>query len=249
MKRNVWLHLELASSAFTMSDSHARSDFTEALARTPDVLGVTEVGDRWPLFRDTAELHGYIPVPSGTDVAIAVRAVHSVRRVGVVPSVPGEKGPAAQGGHGPRPVLSVSLVPFGTDERVTVCLAHWVTHAADNGRQQVALTDDLATTVAVQARGTRLGFWMGDTNSPDTPHDRNPVDKALRRGDLTSCWDELGKYPATHGRDTIDVIGSYDPDLRVVCKAVRRWPAGNSDHRPVSAWYAISPTRKPSPTG
>jgi endonuclease/exonuclease/phosphatase (EEP) superfamily protein YafD len=140
-------------------------------------------------------------------------------------------------------VLWVTFAPALFREHVTVACGHWVTRRADTGHQQQQLTDDLAQLIARKAQGHRLGFWMGDTNNPDGPRDRSAVDASLRKGDLTSCWDELGQYPATEGTATLDVIGSYDPDRRVKCERARRWAGQHSDHRPVSAWYRISPSR------
>jgi hypothetical protein len=65
------------------------------------------------------------------------------------------------------------------------------------------------------------------------------VDLALRKGELTSCWDELGRYPDTAGRLTLDVVGSFDPDSRVSCLRARRWHKLASDHVAVSAWYQV----------
>lgn len=89
-------------------------------------------------------------------------------------------------------------------------------------------------------QGRRLAFWAGDTNNPDRPSATSEVDRALRKGDLTSCWDELGRYPDTHGRTTLDVVGSYDPDRRATCLRARVWPDLHSDHAPLTAWYSVS---------
>ena len=56
----------------------------------------------------------------------------------------------------------------------------------------------------------KLFFYGGDQNIPDRELD------TFFGAPLTSCWDELGKYPPTLGkRSTIDVIASYDRDGRV----------------------------------
>jgi len=240
------LHLQQASSAFTMSSRKAGEDFTTQLARHSDVVSFTEVhAHSHALALATACDHaGYQLVRDAEgDVAVAVKGIHKVHTWGVAQSVPGHPGPAAAGGHGPRNILWVTFQPFGTRERVTHHAAHWVTRKADTGLQQLQMTADLGDVVAAHSQGSRLGFWSGDTNSPDRPHDVTKVDKALRKAELTSCWDELGKWPATHEASTIDVIGSYDPDHRVDCVRGRRWPPGHSDHRAVSAWYRISPVR------
>lgn len=239
------LQLEQSSSAFTLSDRKARLDFREALSHGADVVGFTEVAERHAALADACDTSGYqLLLPGEGDTALAVRGRHEVIAVGTVTVVPGEKGPAAAGGHGPRAVQMATIRPFGTREHVTVCEAHWVTKAADTGGQQLAMALDLARLIRIHAKGPRLGFWMGDTNNPDRRRDFTTLDRALRKGELTSCWDELGEWPPTHGGvrgPTLDVVGSYDPDRRVECARARVWPAENSDHRPVSAWYTVRP--------
>lgn len=236
------VQLQQASSAFTLTDKRARADFEAALHRESDVVCFTEVAARLAPLLAACNANGYqLHHALHGDTALAVRVIHKILAAGEAESIPGAKGPASEGGHGPRPILWATIRPFETSERVTIHGAHWVTRKADDGHQQLQLTQDLGDVVRGHSRGSRVGFWLGDTNSPDTRRDSTPVDRALTRADLTSCWDELGKYPPTHGRDTIDVIGSYDPDRRVSCLRAGRWPAGNSDHRPVSAWYRIRP--------
>lgn len=247
MKGELRLQLEQASSAFTLSTSHAVLDFHESLSRGADVVGWTEVAQRHDLLASVCRTSGYqLLLPVEGDTALAVRNIHQVLQHSSIVSVPGAQGPAADGGHGPRGVQLVVFRPFGTREHVAVAEAHWVTKAADSGRQQLALTTDLARIIRTHAAGVRVGFWMGDTNNPDRRMDFTDVDRALRKGELTSCWDELGEWPSTHGGPagpTLDVVGSYDPDKRVSCARARVWPAGHSDHRPVSAWYTIRPVR------
>lgn len=243
------LQLEQASSAFTLSDRKARADFREALSHGADVVGFTEVAARHAALGDVCDTSGYqLLLPTDGDTALAVRGIHKVLQASTIGSVPGEKGPASGGGHGPRTIQLAVVRPFGTREHFAVCEAHWVTKAADTGGQQLAMTMDLARIIRIHAKGSRLGFWMGDTNNPDRRGDFTTVDRALRKGELTSCWDELGEWPPTHGGvrgPTLDVVGSYDPDRRVECARARVWPAENSDHRPVSAWYTVRPLRRP----
>lgn len=238
------MHIQQASSAFTLSDVEAMYDFTVALARGADVTGFTEVAQRHDVLRRACRLTSHhLLLPAQGDTALAVRESHKVLQSGEMLSVPGVKGPAAQGGHGPRSIQWVAFQPFGYGEHVTSHVGHWVTRKADLGRQQTAMTDDLAHAVRDHSHGSRIGFWQGDTNNPDRPHDLTSMDAALAKGDLTSCWDELGHYPETEGALTLDIIGSYDPDKRVSCTRARRWPPAHSDHRAVSAWYKVAHPR------
>lgn len=240
----ISLHLLQSSSAHTLTDRQAASDISFALGRTPDVACFTEVQERHAQLKVACRAMGYqLVLPSRGDVAIAVRSIHTVTDHSEVAGTPAVGHGTGHPAHTARPILSATMLPWGTSERVTVSTAHWVTKRADTGHQQLELAQDMATTVALSAAGHRLGFWAGDTNNNDRPHDITAVDRALAKGELTSCWDELGRWPATHGAATLDVIGSYDPDRRVTCLRARVWPQLESDHRPVSAWYRIRPVR------
>lgn len=240
------LHLEQASSAHTLTDAQAMQDALAALNRGADVVSFTEVQERHYQLDRACHVAGYqLLLPSRGDVALALRSIHKPRSQGTVPVQDAVGHDAHTPAHTARVILWGAFSPFGTDDLVTVHSAHWVTRRADTGGQQLELTQALGDVVAQHSRGARLGFWLGDTNSPDRPRDHSPVDRALRRADLTSCWDELGAYPDTHGQATLDVVGSYDPDRRVSCLRAHRWPQGHSDHRAVSAFYRVRQLERP----
>lgn len=238
------LHLMQASSAHSLTDAQALEDIAFDLGREADCVTFTEVQHRHDMLRQACHLKGYqLVLPAHGDVAVAVRSIHRVTDHGELASIPavghGEGKPA----HTARPILWVRFVLFGTREQVTVSTAHWVTKRADVGHQQQLLSTAMAAAVRASASGSRLGFWTGDTNDNDGPRTVSPSAKALAKGELTSCWDELGRYPDSHGNALLDIIGSYDPDRRVSCIRARVWPQLHSDHRPVSAWYRISPVK------
>lgn len=236
------IHLMQASSAHSLSDPQARSDFMVNLGSRADVVSFTEVHERHDVLADCCDLMGYqLILPDEGDVALAVLRTHTLIVSGSVASVPAQGHGGGHPAHTARPVLWAGFRPHGTREAVTVHGAHWVTRRADTGHQQLELTEDLARVVRSHAQGRRLGFWMGDTNSPDVRADRTPVDRALRKGQLTSCWDELDRWPPTYRNATLDVIGSYDPDGRVSCDRARVLRPTHSDHRAVSAWYTVLP--------
>jgi len=234
MTREV-LELGQASQRFTVDKGQALLDFHFLLSKGPDVVGFTEALQFYAqLRRACAERDYQLLLPPAGDTAIAVHPSHHVQahRFEKV----NDPGPH----HGAR---GVHLVEFTTPdgERVTFAEAHWLTRRSDDGHQRLAMTKAMADVMTEAARGSRLGFWAGDTNNPDRPSATSEVDLALRKGNLTSCWDELGRYPDTHGDSTLDVVGSYDPDRRVSCLRARVWPQLHSDHRPLSAWYSIRP--------
>lgn len=243
------LHLMQASSAHTLSDVHALDDILFDLGRNADAVTFTEVQDRHDQLRQACQLRGYqLVLPLHGDVAVAVRSIHRVTDHGELPVLAAVGHDRDTPAHTARPILWVRFVLFGTRERVTVSTAHWVTKRADVGHQQQLLSTAMAAAVRASASGSRLGFWTGDTNDNDGPRTVSPSARALAKGELTSCWDELGRYPDSHGNALLDIIGSYDPDRRVSCIRARVWARSarvrlHSDHRPVSAWYRISPVK------
>lgn len=234
MTREV-LELTQASQRFTVGHVEALHDFHQLLSRAPDVIGFTEAVQFHDQLEDACRERDYqLRLPPMGDTAIAVHPAHHVTGHRF------EKVNDGAPNHGPR---GVQLVEFETPagDRITVAEAHWLTRRSDTGGQRLAMTEAMGQVIEEAARGSRLGFWMGDTNNPDRPTAVSQVDRALRMADLTSCWDELGRYPDTHGNTTLDVVGSYDPDRRVSCLRARVFPQLHSDHRPLSAWYSIRP--------
>lgn len=130
------------------------------------------------------------------------------------------------------------------DETIWFHTCHWLANLADGvqPRQRQQRHNDntrrMAAIVRKHAKGSDLSFFSGDSNVDDQGGitDYNQI---MRSNGLTSIWDEFKVYPNTHGRRTIDIIGSYDPDTRVKGLRYKVWPKQNSDHRPISAWYEI----------
>lgn len=232
------LHLMQLSQRFTIP--RIMPDLAKDLGRVPDLAGVTEAAGFHPELERVTRALGYqLCLPPEGDTAIMVHGSHQVESLGYIHAVDASQRPR----HGARGIQWVRIRPAGTDESVTFAVGHWVRVAADEGGQRTAMTDDLAALMRKAAAGDRIGFWAGDMNNPDHEQDRTPMDHQLDAGDLTSCWDELGRYPATHGTATLDVVGSYDPDRRVHCVRARVWPRLSSDHRPMSAFYRIENRR------
>lgn len=232
------LRLAQASQRFSVEPADALADFRRILSKGMDAVGFTEASNFHPqLLRAAKEKHYHLVLPPDGDTAIAVHGDHEVTGHDFHAVVPG-----VAGSHRLRGIQAVAFTPRDTQERVTFAEAHWLTHRSDDGGQRLAITREMADVMREAAGGSRLGFWAGDTNNPDRPSATSPVDLALRKGELTSCWDELGRYPATFGEHhTLDVVGSYDPDGRVSCTGARVWANLHSDHRPLSATYHVRP--------
>lgn len=212
-------------------------DALASLSHADDARGFTEAARYHEALREACRAQGYtLCVASAGDTAIAVR--HTVVAQEFRPVLPASHKPL----HGPRGVQAVTF-QLG-DELVTVCELHIVRKAV-SGKQQLAMVDELGQIVAASAQGRRLGFYMGDMNHDDRRRPYSRFDAAERRADLTSCWDELGRWPPTHEPQgtTLDVVGSYDPDRRVRCLRARTWHQLHSDHHSLSAYYGIAPAR------
>jgi hypothetical protein len=234
--------LQLGQSS--LKEGHKPDDvFRDALVNLShgdDARGFTEATRYHGVLREACQAKGYrLVLPPGGDTAIALRQEHELVSVHWRSVLPASHKPL----HGPRGVQVLEFIPQGTSERVTLCELHNV-RAVVSGAQQLAMVQELGDVIAAAAGGSRLAFYMGDMNHDDRRKAYSPYDAQLRRQDLTSCWDELGRWPATHENGgTIDVVGSYDPDRRVRCLRARTWHQLHSDHSALSAFYGISPVR------
>jgi hypothetical protein len=236
------LVLQLGQSS--LKEGHALADiYADTLANLShgdDVRGFTEAARYRSVLRRACKDRGYqLVLPPEGDTAIALRGDHELLANGWQPVVASSHKPL----HGPRGIHVATFRPAGTRERISVCELHNV-RAVVSGAQQLAMVRELGEAVAAAGRGSRLAFYMGDMNHDDRRKDYSPYDRHLRKLDLTSCWDELGRWPATHEHGTtIDVVGSYDPDNRVTCLRARTWHQLHSDHSALSAFYRIAPVR------
>lgn len=219
-----------------------------ALSRGAHVVSFTEVYDaNERVLRRVCNERGYVLAQAAGNDAVCVRADGVVVDSGATLVNKGEKGKPPNGGHSVRHAAWV-LVRF-PDVAVPVFYvsAHWVTGAtrfAARRRKHAAMSAEIVRLVTQHTRAGAVAFFAGDTNVRDTPGSSEGYE-TLEAAGLSTCWDDLGIYPATHGkarkRKTIDVIGSYDGDERVVCEKAQAWPKVVSDHAPISAWYAVTP--------
>lgn len=148
-------------------------------------------------------------------------------------------GPARRGGHAAR---SIETIRFAFEGDVIVFhAAHWSTgygRSTQRRREALEMWRAMADK-ASSALGPRLAFWAGDVNwDPLDPSDNKPAHIMRHRG-MVSAFEELDKSPATHGKRTIDLIGSWARDKRVQAVNVGTLESPNSDHRPVVASYRI----------
>jgi hypothetical protein len=136
------------------------------------------------------------------------------------PFVPGTKGlKASQGGHSPRGITTITAeVKAKGVGVVTIGSCHFLTHRSTVvSGPNTPLVDGIARWAHGAGSGHNLVFLDADANLNDERVD------VFNGNPLTTCWDELDRYPATHGLNkkrgtTIDIIASYDKDGRVTCK-------------------------------
>ena len=170
------------------------------------------------------------------------------------PFVPGTTGKnARQGGHSPRGItwVTATVPEIGT---VTVGSAHFMTqnsiqHGGTGGNGP--LLDGIAKWGRDKGAGRDLVIFNADVNSNDQ---RNDV---FQGKPFTTVWDELGKWPGTHGHHsgTIDVSASYDRDARVSVKSAVVLDDSDlplfTDHFMILATYRVKarPAKKPAKKG
>jgi hypothetical protein len=194
-----------------------RVDAEKIFSLGSDVITGTEAGRESlkEILRDAAKTHGYAIFLSEPGEWIAVRdGLGKVRRSGLVPVLPGQRGPARLGGHAPRGIFwtEVLIPEVGV---ATFATGHFLTKGRSprtrRGRQNIAYQKALADFTRSRGRGSRLVFFSADTNLNDRKID------VFGGGPLVSAWDEVGTHPSTHGPrgGTIDVIARHTGDGRV----------------------------------
>jgi hypothetical protein len=244
---NDTLRLRLAHASMQFSDTAKQQahDVNVVFNRGYDIITGTESGP------DNA-LHGLVlraAPDSGYRLAafrsqwVAFRAdlITGGWRKGYVPSVESTEG---VGRHPDRGIVwgSGNVKGFG---RVTAGAGHLLTHGEKPGdpnyRLNTRYARDIGEWGAEAASGNKIVFYGGDQNSNDAVRD------TFRGKPFTSCWDELGKHPGTHGKRTIDVLASHDTDRRVKCVSARVLRDSqvflNTDHFLIEAVYEVKPKR------
>lgn len=243
-------HISMQS---TDSPSQQRSDARRvfARARTRGYAWITGTEANTNLnatiFREEAEKAG-LRFTRGGDVWIAVpeaRAVASTWADEWTPVVHG-RGGSKPGPHFPtRGVLRVSFVDRLLGP-VTVLASHLQTKRTSKVRPEdnEAIARTIGNLAIKHGAGIGRVFYGGDQNLTDRVVD------TFKGAPLTSCWDELKKWPGT-GHDNIDVIGTYDGDEDVTCVSARVFDDTdfplNTDHYLLEAEYEVATTRRPVP--
>jgi len=224
----------------------AARDMTVALKRKFPIVSFTEVfdGNERDLERVAKPLGYKLAQAAGND-AICVHEDFKVLDTDATLVNPAQKGKPPVGGHSVRHAAWVQV--RWESERIFYVSGHWVTGFGKNPDRTEShneMSEEIVSLVQEYGQGAKLAFFAGDVNARDTKGIQ-PGYKILDQGNLTTCWDEEGVWPPTHGHGgTIDVIGSYDLDARVSCVRAKSHKKVESDHRPISAWYEIKDKRR-----
>lgn len=233
----------LAPMQFNDSARQQAHDVNVVFSRDYDVIVGTESGQDNALF----ELVGRVGPQQGYRLAhfrsqwVAVR--HGLFSggwsSGYIPVIESTEG------FGRHPDRGIVWAAGNTDGygRLTIGGGHLLTHGDHPGDPNFRLNSRYTRAIGAfgerRGKGSGVVLYAGDQNDDDAHGD------TFRGAPFTSCWDELGKHPGTHGKRTIDVWASYDPDKRVKCAAARSLRDGrvflNTDHNLTEAEYDIRP--------
>jgi hypothetical protein len=241
-----------------------RDDLRRIFRLDADAVGFTEAS-RDPVrgtIEELAAAYGYHYVDSRGGAKIAVHGRHRMISEHAIRVLDAYDSPSGRGNYDARDVL---LATFATPAGNRVTLAEWhgiTAYGRGNDVRDEKHEDQTRAVIrAVRraAEGDGIAFFAGDTNEPDTAdndgssaYDRHAPDYLFRRHGLVTVWDELDRYPDTHGGDpgrpgggTIDVVGSFDGDRRVRAVDVKLLDGEAKDHDSVVATYRIRARRRP----
>lgn len=154
--------------------------------------------------------------------------------------------PVIPGKAGQYTTKRVTSVSFTNDKlgRITVIAGHYLTKGKPSKDPELSqnLEENRRLAIAIgehaklMGAGTGLVWYGGDQNISDRLED------TFFEQPLTTAGDELGVWPGT-GHGPIDVIASYDPDVRVTAEsfdALRdREFFLHSDHFWIEAQYSV----------
>lgn len=238
---NGTLHVIHASGNTFMPQGAEVADIQELLARRPDILVVTEVGEEatFEAIKNAAGAGYHAINPDSGDIAFLVTKEARILGSGGPLAVKAQRGPASEGGHGERRNSFVTIRLRG--EVITHTGVHFVTahpgHGVDRRDEQVSQAHSMALQVTAKGHGRNLSTGSGDLNA-DLERVKE-VAAVFDRFHLTTTAEETGDLDPTHGHSHLDYVWSYDKDHRVSVRRMRVLHGVNSDHNPVEVFFDI----------
>jgi endonuclease/exonuclease/phosphatase family metal-dependent hydrolase len=204
--------------------AHAPAQVEAALKRGAHVIGLTE--SRGPTLAEVKRrvaAHGYkwisAPLDAHRNVTLLVKGGLKVLDSGAIAVFNNYR-------------VWVTFEFHGS--KVTVFQMHW--ESTDKGHE--VQTASLVAAMNLASKGSRLSFYMGDSNPHPRPQSRpdSQPNGRLRAAKMPVIYEELGHYPPNIG---VNVIGRNLADKRVKAVKVETHDALGSDHIPATATYAI----------
>lgn len=218
------LHIAHASLQFSDTTTQWRHDTRTIFGLGYHIIGGTEAGENrnWQILRQEAHGRGYV-IDRYKSNWLAVHSDQVRGRVKWVHRTVADNDQVVGRGHDSNYITGTFTHANPRVGGITAMTSHYPTkgqwyHPAPSRRVNTWITRKMgrvtSRTLAQMSRGRKLGFYTGDQNLSDRVVD------TFSGGPLTTCWDELGKWPNT-GHGNIDVIASFDGDTRVKCLSAR----------------------------
>lgn len=259
MAETTRLKLRWAGGQFSDPRKQVRSDAERVLQDitgrgAPDFIGISEAetnGHVAPIYADVAlerGWHVYDPPKSGC----MIFARHPLLDAGYRHVIDANTG-MPKGNYGHRGIAYAAAHVENVGE-VWYHAKHALTdfqlgdNPGDNLKREgsnTRLWTAAGQETADHGKGPALAFLAGDFNvhaKKDTGKDPHGPEAILGAHGLVSCWDALGKYPATHrGGKPIDWVMHRRGDGRVKLRdaVIRNVKGRYSDHHIVDAYYDV----------
>lgn len=222
----------------------------------PHVIYLTESERRGrvgPILKAEAEKRGWHLTSTRGDVRILVRPDVTVHEEAYIHVLDG-RGGMPRGNYPDRGIVEALVeTPAGNQiwnhgwhNNTGYVLDTKPGHESERERNIALQVNRAANRIQAHAKGTVISVWGVDMNvdeAKDRGADRNAPHAILRRHSLTSAYDELGRYPDTHGTRTYDIVGTADMDGRMEAVDIIVWPKRHSDHKRVSFLFDVAALR------
>lgn len=223
------------SMQWSDTDAQTKHDIDLIFSSSPHFLTFTEAGKgQNPIARTYMQqkyAKDYHMFFDGFDAAVAVKkTMGGLKDTGYIKVIPGV------GGDHPNAGIAWLQIQNEKLGRITLASTHYITkdRLASRKAQNNKIAAELQRLADRTASGAGLFFFGGDFNRDDATQDLVPNTR------LTTCWDELQKWPDTLKSVTMDALGSFDDDARVRIQSARTLVSKfNTDHIPVEALYNI----------
>lgn len=234
-----------ASGNTFMSEAKTAEDIKNLLKLHALLYTLTETAEQSTvhLIRGVTSAHSEdyrVFNPDRGDITFILRRDATYEDDGGELAIPGEAGPAAEGGHGPR---FNSWIKFRySREIISHTGVHFVTAHPNRRDKQLKQARLMGELMNQFGQGGKLATGSGDINA-SLPGNKD-MQAVFDNHGLTTTAKETGVNTPTHEGSRLDYIWTLDKDSRLSVPKMKVLPIGyNSDHNPVLA--TIQVRRKP----